>query len=160
MIPLLEDKGKLKKFLEYCELAVRETGKTLNERGPMQQEHFRKIKLPALRHENTPVVVLLSEIAWTDIELWDSRPQGDQIIGMKCCRSRYSKLFDTFNGNDLTSTTLWSFSGPSTLGNNLKQGIEIPNKPASFPSWDRQWQQLSVDISNILGITKRTLTYN
>ncbi len=58
---------------------------------------------------------------------------------MKCIRSNYSELFDTFNGNQLTSTTLWSFSGTPNLDNNPSQ---------------------NVDISNIEGITKLTLTYD
>lgn len=131
MIPLFENKDELKKFLEHCEQAVEETGNTLNERGPLQRDHFRKIKLSALsalEHENTPVVILLSETAWTDIGLWDYQEQkgiSDQIAGMKYCRSRYSKLFDTFNGNQLTSTTLWSFSGLSNLGDNPSQDVDI-----------------------------------
>ena len=32
MIPLLKNKEELKKFLEYCELAVEKTGNTLIER--------------------------------------------------------------------------------------------------------------------------------
>ena len=58
---------------------------------------------------------------------------------MKCILSNYSELFDTFNGNQLTSTTLWSFSGPPNLDDNPSQ---------------------NVDISNIEGITKLTLTYD
>ena len=33
MIPLLKNKEELKKFLEYCELAVEKTGNTLIERN-------------------------------------------------------------------------------------------------------------------------------
>ena len=144
MIPLLENRNDLREFLEYCELAVEVTGNTISERGPLQLSHFRRIKHLALKNENTPVVVLLSEIAW----------KRNRILKMKCCWSPYSELFDAFNGNQ----TLWSFSGPPTLGNDPNQGLELPNKPASFSSWDEQWKTLNVDISNITGITKLTLT--
>lgn len=162
MIPLLKNKDELKEFLEYCEQAVDKSGNILNELGPLQREHLEKIKHPALGRANMPVMVLLSEAAWTAIDyLWDyqERPRGDQIACMRYCRSLYSELFDTFNGNDLTSTTLWSLSGPPTLGNDPNQGLELPNKPASFSSWDEQWETLKVDISNITGITKFILTY-
>ena len=141
MIPS-QNKDELKEFLEYCEQAVEKTGNTLNERGPLQRDHFCKIQHPALKYQNQPVVVLLSEAAWADIELWDYQERkgiSDQIAGMKCIRSNYSELFDTFNGNQLTSTTLWSFSGTPNLDNNPSQ---------------------NVDISNIEGITKLTLTYD
>ena len=163
MVPLLENEDKLREFLEYCELAVERTKNALNGRGPLQLDHFRRIQHPAQKNENTPVVVLLSKVAWTDIDyLWNSqeRPRGDQIEDMRYCRSLYSELFDTFNGNNLTSTTLWSFSRPPILGNDPNQGIYIPNKSASFSSWDAQWKTLNVDINNITGITKLTLTYN
>ena len=162
MIPLLENEDELKEFLEYCEQAVEETGNTLNERGPLQREHFRKIKNPARKHENTPIMVLLSETAWTDIGLWDYQEQkgiSDQIACMKYIRLNYPAIFDTFNGNQPASTTLWSFSGPPSLGYNPSQDIEIRNT-ASFSSWAQQWKQLNVDISNIGGITKLTITYD
>ncbi len=78
---------------------------------------------------------------------------------MKCYHLNYPEIFDTFNGNELTSTTLWSFSGPPTLGNDPNQGLDLPNKPASFSSWNEQWETLNVDISSITGITKLTLRY-
>ena len=142
MIPLFENKDELKKILEHCDQAVEETGNILTERGPLQRDHFRKIQLPALLHKSKPVMVLLSEVAWLrDVCAWEHwGPEGPKncIAGMKCCRSTYSELFDTFNSNQLIETTLWSFSGPPNLDDN--------------PSQD-------VDISNIGGITKLTITY-
>ena len=136
-----------------------------NERGPLQLCHFsHKLKHPALlQYQSEPVVVLLSEVAWPDVcawERWGAEGPQDFIAGMRCCRSPYSELFDTFNGNQPLSTTLWSFSGSSDLGYNPSQDIEIPNKSASFPSWDQQWKELNVDINNIGGITKLTITYD
>ena len=157
MIPLLENRNDLREFLEYCELAVEVTGNTISERGPLQLSHFRRIKHLALRNENTPVVVLLSEIAWSEVrgwKRWGAEGPKDCIVGMKCYHLNYPELFDAFNGNQ----TLWSFSGPPTLGNDPNQGLDLPNKPASFSSWDAQWKNLNVDISNITGITKLTLT--
>ena len=163
MIPLLKNKDELREFLEYCELAVEKTGNTLNERGPLRLYHFtHKLKHPALRSQIEPIVVLLSEIAWKDISLWDFQKRkgiSDQIACMKCYHLNYPEIFDTFNGNELTSTTLWSFSGPPTLGNDPNQGLDLPNKPASFSSWNEQWETLNVDISSITGITKLTLRY-
>ena len=51
MIPL-KNKDELKEFLEYCEQAVEKTGNTLNERGPLQRDHFCKIQHPALKYQN------------------------------------------------------------------------------------------------------------
>ena len=127
-IPLLKNKDELKKFLEYCEQTVEKTRNILNERGPLQRDHFRKIKHPALRHQSKPVVVLLSEVAWSDVcawECWGAEGPKDCIAGMRCYRSNYSELFDTFNGNQLTSTTLWSFSGPPSLDDNPSQDVDI-----------------------------------
>ena len=138
MISLLSNEEELKEFLEYCERAVEATGNILNERGPLQRDHFRKIKYPALKYEREPVEVLLSKAAWSDVCAWEwRREEGpkDCIAGMRCYRSNYSTLFDTFNGNRLTSTTLWSFSRPLGEGYNQGQAIER-------------------------GITKLTLTYN
>lgn len=158
MIPLLENEDELKEFLAYCKQAVEKTGNTRNERGPLQLCHFsHKLKDPALlQYQSEPVVVLLSEVAWPDVcawERWGAEGPQDFIAGMRCCRSNYSGLFDT------TSTTLWSFSGPPK-DYNPSQDIEILNKSASFPSWDQQWKQLNVDISNIGGITKLIITYD
>lgn len=164
MIPLLKNKDELKKFLEYCELAVKVTGNILNEQGPLKLHHFvHSLTHPALRYESEPVVVLLSEVAWTEVcgwERWKAKGPKDYIIGMKCYHLNYPDLFDTFNGDELTSTILWSFSERPTLGNDPNQGIELPNKPTSFSSWDQQWRTLNVDISNTTGITKLTLTYD
>ena len=163
MIPLPENEDELKEFLEYCQQAVEKTGNILNGRGPLQLCHFsHKLKHPALlQYQSEPVVVLLSEVvAWPDVcawERWGAEGPQDCIAGMRCCRSTYSGLFDTFN--QPTSTTLWSFSGPPK-DYNPSQDIEILNKSASFPSWDQQWKQLNVDISNIGGITKLTITYD
>ena len=160
MIPLLENEDELKEFLEYCEQAVEKTGNTRNEPGLLQRKHFfHELTHPALGYQSKPVVVLLSEVAWTDIELWDFQERkdiSDQIACMKYIRLNYPAIFDTFNGNQPASTTLWSFSGPPDLGANPSQDIEIRNKSASFSSWAQQWEQLNVDISNIGGITKLT----
>lgn len=165
MIPLLENEDELKEFLEYCEQAVEKTGNTRNECGPsLQLCHFsHKLTHPALGYQSKPVVVLLSEVAWPDVcawERWGAEGPRDCIAGMRCCYLSYPEIFDTFNGEQLTSTTLWSFSGSPNLADNPSQDIEIRNKSASFPSWDQQWKQLNVDISNIGGITKLTFTYD
>ena len=165
MIPLLNNKGELKEFLKYCERAVKKTGNTFNDEcGPLQRKHFSKIKIPALRQGNTPVAVLFSEIASKGIDLWDFQERNgisDQIADMECRRSIHSELFDTFDTfdkNKLTSTTLWSFSKSPSAGCNQGQGTNIC-KPKSFPAWDQQWKQCGVDISNVEGITKLTLSY-
>ena len=127
-VPLLKNKDDLKKFLECCEQAVKETENILNEHGPLQRKHFRKIKHPALRYQSEPVVVLLSEVAWSDVCAWDcwgAEGPTDCIAGMKCIRSLYSELFDTFNDKKLTSTTLWSFSGPPNLDDDPSQDVDI-----------------------------------
>ena len=163
MIPLLKNKDELKEFLEYCELAVEKTGNTLNGRGPLQLCHFtHKLTHSALRFQIEPVVILLSKAAWSEVcgwKRWGAKGPKDYIGGMKCYHLNYPEIFDTFNGNELTSTTLWSFSGPPTLGNDPNQGLDLPNKPASFSSWNEQWETLNVDISSITGITKLTLRY-
>lgn len=132
IIPLLKNEDELKEFLEYCEQAVEKTGNTRNERGPLQLYHFsHKLTHPALGHQSKPVVVLLSEVAWRrDVcawERWGAEGPQDCIAGMRCYRSNYSELFDTFNGNQLTSTTLWSFSGPPNLDANPSQDWDIRN---------------------------------
>ena len=128
-LPLLKNKDELKKFLECCEQAVEETENILNERGPLQRKHFfHELTRSALRYQSEPVVVLLSEVAWSDVCAWDcwgAEGPTDCIAGMKCRRSNYSDLFDTFNGNQLTSTTLWSFSGPPNLDDDPSQDVDI-----------------------------------
>ena len=129
--PLLKNKDELKKFLEYCEQTVEKTGNISNERGPLQLCHFaHELTYPALRYQSKPLVVLLSEVAWLDVcdwERWGAEGPQDCIAGMRCYRSNYSELFDTFNGNQLTSTTLWSFSGPPNLDDNPSQDWDIRN---------------------------------
>ena len=79
-----EVKERDRKFLKYCELAVAQSGQMLRENGPLQRDHFRKIKQRSLMKDINPEVVLLSEIAFMDLDLPDS---AIEICDMTCIPS-------------------------------------------------------------------------
>ena len=143
-----EAKERDKKFLKYCELAVTESGQVLRKNGPLQRSHFRKIQHPALLNEINPEVVLLSEVAFIDLDLPDS---ATEINNMTCIRS--------IDNDVLASTEVWSFPAPDSLGYNLYCGdYKVCNKRERADLWSFQGREMvGAGIGNINGITKLTI---
>ncbi|MDE2811453.1 MAG: hypothetical protein OXM01_00380 [Gemmatimonadota bacterium] len=146
-----EVKERDRKFLKYCELAVAQSGQMLRENGPLQRDHFRKIKQRSLMKEINPEVVLLSEIAFMDLDLPDS---ATEICDMTCIPSTKKELFDTWNNGKLAST-IWSFPAPEFLGYNLYCGNYKVQSQGEANRWSCQgWEMVGAGIGNINGITK------
>jgi len=143
-----EAKERDRKFLKYCELVVAQSGQVLRENGPLQRDHFRKIQHPAQGHEIMPKVVLLSEIAFMDLDLPDS---ATEINPMTCIRS--------IDNDVLASTEIWSFPAPDSLGYNLYCGNYKVQSKWEANRWSCQgWEMVGAGIGNINGITKLTIT--
>ena len=138
-----------RKFLKYCELAVAQSGQMLRKNGPLQRDHFRKMKQRSLMKEINPEVVLLSEIAFMDLDLPDS---ATEINNMTCIRSIDNDVLD--------STEVWSFPAPDSLGYNLYCGdYKVYNKRERADLWSFQgWEMIGAGIGNINGITKLAIT--
>ena len=142
-----EVKERDRKFLKYCELVVAQSGQVLRENGPLQRDHFRKIQHPAQGHEIMPKVVLLSEIAFMDLDLPDS---ATEINPMTCIRS--------IDNDVLASTEAWSFPAPDSLGYNLYCGNYKVQSQREANGWRFiGWEMIGAGIGNINGITKLTI---
>ena len=143
-----EAKERDRKFLKYCELAVKKSGQVLRESGPLERSHFRKIQHPALMNEIEPEVVLLSEIAFMGLGLEDS---ATKISNMRCIRS--------IDNDVLASTEVWSCPSPGSLGYNLYCGdYKVCNKWERADLWSFQGREMiGAGIGNINGITKLTI---
>ncbi len=143
-----EVKERDRKFLKYCELVVAQSGQVLRENGPLQHDHFRKIQHPAQGHEIMPKMVLLSEIAFMDLDLPDS---ATEINPMTCIRS--------IDNDILASTEIWSFPAPDSLGYNLYCGNYKVQSQRKADGWRFiGWEMVGAGIGNINGITKLTIT--
>lgn len=161
------------KFLAFCEQAVAASGQSVSASGPLQRSAFRSIKHPAYKNEIKPEVVLLSEAAFSDTDLWDEQDLGDSVssvtangytatkIGdMTYIRSIKTALFDVWDGNELSSTTMWCFPASEFLGHNLYYGDYKVWSEWEGELWRFQgWQRFGVGIGNINGITKLEVTY-
>ena len=144
-----------KKFLQYCELAVAETGQEKTSIGPLNKNTFREITHPALFKEIKTGVVLLSEFAFFGSELDDTAPF---IADMHCIQSTKSDLFDTFEGDKLVSTDIWSFPAPKSWGYNLYCGDYGVWNDWNLGLWRcKGWEWVGAAFGNINGITKMTV---
>ena len=142
-----EGKERDRKFLKYCELVVAQSGQVLRENGPLQRNHFRKIQHPALMNEINPEVVLLSEIAFMDLDLPDATTE---INNMTCIRS--------IDNDVLASTEVWSFPASDSLGYNLYCGNYKVQSQRKANGWRFiGWEMVGAGIGNINGITKLTI---
>ncbi len=145
-----EVKERDRKFLKYCELAVKESRQVLRKSGPLQKDHFRKIQHLALKNEIEPKIVLLSEMAVMDLDLEKS---AAKISGMKCIRSQDDDV--------LTPTVVWSFPAPDFLGYNLYWGdYKVCSKQERADRWNFQgWEVIGGGIGNVNGVTKLILGF-
>jgi len=180
ILKVLEDTAYLethterdRKFLEYCGLAVAQTSQALAVDGPLQRNAFRILQHPALKNQLEPKVVLLSKVAFTDLGLWDSIDLGDRaaevtengyvlvkIAGMKFVVSLKSELFDTFSGQDISQTVIWSFPDPDFLGyNHYLSEYSVWNHWEANLFRFRGWQDIGAGFGNINGVTKLTVSY-
>ena len=149
-----EAKERDRKFLKYCELAVKKSGQVLRENGPLQRSHFHKIKQRSLMKEINPEIVLLSEIAFMDLDLPDSATES---CDMTCIPSTKKELFDTWD-NGKPASTIWSFPAPEFLGYNLYCGNYKVQSQWEVNRWRfLGWEMVGAGIGNINGITKLTI---
>ena len=160
-------------FLQYCQLAVDETGKEIEVSGPLQRSAFSRLTHPVLSSKIIPTKVLMSYIAATDMDLWDQTDLGDmvaevttkgytaaKVMGLTHVRSIKSDLFDTMEGNDIEKSEMWAFPEPRFLGYNVYCGDY-----RVWSSWEgRLWrfegsQTVGLGFGNINGIVKITINY-
>ena len=150
-----EAKERDRKFLEYCGRAVAQSGQMLRENGPLQRDHFRKMKQQSLMKEINPEVVLLSEIAFMNLDLPDS---ATEICDMTCIPSTKKEFFDTWD-NGKPASTIWSFPAPEFLGYNMYCGNYKVQSQRKANGWRFiGWEMVGAGIGNINGITKLTIT--
>ncbi len=145
-----EVKERDRKFLKYCELAVKKSGQVLRKSGPLQRDHFREIQHPAIQNEIESKVVLLAKTAVMDLDLEKS---AARISGMECI---YSQDDDV-----LAPTVVWSFPTPDLLGYNLCCGdYKFYSKQEKVELWSFQgWETIGAGIGNINGVTKLILGF-
>jgi len=181
LIKIIEDTAYLEthtardeKFINYCDLAVTRSGKSLTMNGPIQRSALRSIQHQAMRDQIIPTTLLMSQIGWTDLMLWDQSDLGDtvaevtrdgysesKVMGLTHIKSVKSKLFDTFNDDDeLSSTELWSFPEQKFLGYNLYYDDYRVWNAWEAGVWRFEGSQIiGMGFGNIKGITKLTINY-
>ena len=166
-----------KTFLDYCELAIAETGKHIEVSGPIQRSAFESMQHPALAAEIVPTRALMSKVAGGGMNLWDHSDLGDRVYdvategwrskkvgGLEHIESVKSELFDTFDNKDqpkyIEESEMWSFPDSKFLGYNVYCGDYNV-----WSSWEgRLWrfeghQTVGLGFGNIKGITKTTIKY-
>ena len=162
-----------RKWLQYCDMAVTASGNAVRVSGPLQRSAFRAITHPGWKNQIPPSTVLMSKAAFTDLGLWDQSDLGDEVAnvtahGYRATRigdltyicSIKSSLFDTFDGNRLTSTKIYCFPPQEYLGHSLYYGdYQVWNQWIANLWQFQGWQMFGIGIGNINGITRMTVNY-
>lgn len=150
---------KNRRFLDYCEMAVAASGQSWTVGDPeTADDFFFKVKHIDPREGLVipPATVLLSERAFGK-GAYHAKKVLDDVTFI---RSGRSSLFDVMDDNDLTQSTMWFFSPPDILGDNLYHGDY-----KVWAQWEgdvlqfQGWQRAGIGIKDIHGITKVVVTY-
>ena len=132
-----EVKERDRKFFNYCEIVVAQSGQEFRENGPLQRNHFRKIQQLSLKNEIEPT----------------------KVSDMTCIYPIETALSDTFDNGAFASTNIWSFPAPEFLGYNLYCGNYKVQSQRKANGWRFiGWEMVGAGIGNINGITKLTIT--
>ena len=132
-----EAKERDRKFFNYCEIVVAQSGQMLRENGPLQRNHFHKIKQLSLKNEIEPT----------------------RVSDMTCIYPIETALSDTFDNGAFASTNIWSFPAPEFLGYNLYCGNYKVQSQREANGWRfLGWERVGAGIGNINGITKLAIT--
>ena len=159
-------KKKDRKFLDFCEMAVADTGRSVvaGKESSLSSIFRHATKRRADGTVHPPHIILLSEAAfvvlgdqlgvwgnmdikWGVSELW--------LGGIKYMRSIKSELFDKFIDDELYETTMWIFSTSEDLGHNLRYG-----RHCLQANWERDvlqfqgWERYGLGLSDIDAISK------
>ena len=125
-----------RKFFNYCEIVVAQSGQEFRENGPLQRNHFHKIKQLSLKNEIEPT----------------------KVSDMTCIYPIETALSDTFDNGVFASTNIWSFPAPEFLGYNLYCGNYKVQSQRKANGWRFiGWEMIGAGIGNINGITKLTI---
>ncbi len=131
-----EAKERDRKFFNYCELVVAKSGQMLRENGPLQRNHFHKIKQLSLKNEIDPT----------------------KVSDMTCIYPIETALSDTFDNGAFAPTNIWSFPAPEFLGYNLYCGNYKVQSQREANGWRFiGCEVVGAGIGNINGITKLTI---
>ena len=162
-----------RKWLQYCDMAVTSSGQSISVSGPLQRSAFRSIMHPGDKNQIPAATLLMSKAAFRDLGLWDQSDLGDEVAnvtahGYRATRigdltyicSIKSSLFDTFDGNRLTSTKIYCFPPQEYLGHSLYYGdYQVWNQWVANLWQFRGWQMFGIGIGNINGIVRMTVNY-